>query len=450
MVQAPPVTSRQLAPSAPRPAEDVLARAQALLRIDTTNSGDDDGPGERTAAELAAGALSDAGLDPVLLESAPRRANVVTRWDGLDRTRPPLLVHGHLDVVPATADDWTFPPFAGEVVDDVLWGRGAIDMKHFVAQLLAVVARRRREGRPPARDVVLVFTADEEHTGERGALWLTREHREVFEGVVDAVGEGGGFSTSLPNGRRLYDMCTGEKGMLWTRVTAHGRAGHGSMINQVNAVTRLAEAVARVGSHTFEQQLTPTVRAMLMVLADELGVGVDEALADPDALVAPLGTMADSLRATFRHMLNPTMLDAGYKSNVIPGDATGVLDGRFLPGGEQEFLAVLDELLGEHLTRETIWFDPAFEGPLVGPVPEAIAASLAEVDPHGRVMPSLDTGGTDAKSFVQLGINSYGWTPLRMPADLNSSELFHGVDERVPAEALRFGVEALDRLFDLV
>lgn len=434
-----------------RPAEDVLLVAQALMRIDTTNAGDGQGPGERTAAEYAAGLLTDAGLRPEVLEPEPRRANVVTRWAGVDRSRPPLLVHGHLDVVPAQAADWTIPPFAGEVVDDVLWGRGCVDMKQFIAQLLAVVARRQREGRPPARDVVMVFTADEEHTGERGALWLVREHPEIFEGIVEAVGEGGGFSVPLPNGRRLYSLSTGEKGMLWTRVTAGGRAGHGSMVNHENAVTRLAQAVARVGAHQFGDDLTPTVRAMLRVLAEELGVDEETALRQPEQLVAALGpTLADDMRATFRHMLNPTVLEAGYKSNVIPGHASAVLDGRFLPGREEEFLATVDELLGEHVTRETIWYDPAFEGPVDGPLFNAIAQSLCDTDPGGRVMPNLDIGGTDAKAFITLGIQSYGWTPLRLPADLNYSEMFHGIDERVTGDALRFGVDAFDRLLDLV
>jgi acetylornithine deacetylase/succinyl-diaminopimelate desuccinylase-like protein len=298
--------------------------------------------------------------------------------------------------------------------------------------------------------VLLVLTADEEHTGERGAFWLVREHREIFDGVVDAVGEGGGFSIPLPNGRRLYSLSTGEKGMLWTRVTADGRAGHGSMVNHDNAVTRLAQAVARVGAHQFDDDLTPTVRAMLRVLADELGVDEETALRDPDRLVTALGPMADDVRATFRHMLNPTVLDAGYKANVIPGHASAVLDGRFLPGREQEFLQRLDELLGEHVTRETIWYDPAFEGPVDGPLAAAISQSLTDTDPKGRVMPNLDTGGTDAKAFITLGIQSYGWTPLRLPPGMNYSEMFHGIDERVTGDALRFGVDAFDRLLDLV
>ena len=196
-----------------------------LIRIDTTNDGTDDGPGEREAAEYAATRLSNAGLEPLLLESAPRRANLVTRWPGVDRSRPPLLVHGHLDVVPAQASDWSVDPFAGFVKDGFVWGRGAIDMKQFIAQLLVLVEERQSAGRPPARDVVLVFTADEEHSGQRGAYWLAREHRDQFDGIVDAMGEGGGFSIPLANGQRCYSVGTSEKGMLWTRVVAEGRAG---------------------------------------------------------------------------------------------------------------------------------------------------------------------------------------------------------------------------------
>jgi acetylornithine deacetylase/succinyl-diaminopimelate desuccinylase-like protein len=437
------------APTAQRPTDenDVVQTLVDLIRIDTTNYASDDGPGERTAAEYAAERLTDAGLNPILLESAPRRANVITRWEGVDRSRPPLLIHGHLDVVPANADDWTMPPLSGEVVDDVVWGRGAVDMKHFIAQLLALVERRQREGRPPARDLLMVFTADEEHTGERGAFWLANEHPEIFEGVSEAIGEGGGFSLPLPSGRRLYTVGTGEKGMIWTKVTATGRAGHGSMVNEENAVARLTQAMARVAAHDFPITLTPTSQRMIEVLADELGVPVQDALADPEALVMRIESMADELRAMLRHMANPTMLSAGYKANVIPGSAEGVIDVRTLPGGEAEFLAIFDQLLGEHITREPIWHDAPFEGPVDGQIPDAIAAAVAAEDADGRCCPYLDVGGTDAKAFLPLGIDSYGFTPLMMPADLRYPELFHGIDERVPASALQFGVRVLDRIF---
>jgi acetylornithine deacetylase/succinyl-diaminopimelate desuccinylase-like protein len=421
-----------------------------LIRIDTSNYGTDDGPGERDAAEYAAGLLTDAGLMPTILESASRRANVVTHWAGLDSSRPPLLVHGHLDVVPAQASDWKVDPFSGEVRDGFVWGRGAIDMKQFIAQLVVLVNERQRAGRPPARDVLLVFTADEEHSGQRGSYWLAREQRHLFDGVVDAMGEGGGFSLSLPNDRRLYSIGTGEKGMMWTRVIADGRAGHGSMVNSENAVTRLAAAIARVGRHEFPIQLTPTAEAMLMVLADELGVSPEVALADPESMYDALPLVAGELKAALRHMANPTMLTAGYKSNVIPGTAEGVIDVRTLPGLEQEFLTAFDELLGPHVRREPIVHDPAHEGPLGGPVWDAITEALAAEDPGGRVTPSLDTGGTDAKAFVPLGIDCYGFTPVRFPADEPHPELFHGINERVPVDGLDFGIRVLDRIFDRI
>ena len=421
-----------------------------LIRIDTSNFGTDDGPGERAAAEYAAAHLTDAQLSPQILESAPRRANLVTRWPGVDSARPPLLVHGHLDVVPAQAADWSVDPFAGEIRDGFVWGRGAIDMKQFIAQLLVLVAERQRAGRPPARDVLLVFTADEEHSGQRGSYWLARERRTLFDGVVDAMGEGGGFSLSLPNDRRLYSIGTGEKGMMWTRIVAEGRAGHGSMVNRENAVTRLAQAITRVGQYEFPVQLTPTVSAMLDVIADELGVSQEVALADPEALCDAVPLVAGELKATLRHMANPTMLSAGYKSNVIPGSAEGVIDARTLPGLETEFLGVLDELLGQHVRREALVHDVAHEGPIGGLVWDAIVQGIAAEDPGGRVTPSLDIGGTDAKAFVPLGIDCYGFTPVRFPADERHPELYHGIDERVPIDGLEFGVRVLDRIFDAV
>ena len=426
---------------------DVLSE---LIRIDTTNTGDDDGPGERKAAEYCARLLTDVGLQPEILESAPRRANLLTHWPGVDSSRPPLVVHGHLDVVPARADDWSVDPFSGEIRDGFVWGRGAIDMKQFIAQLLTLVDARRRANRPPARDVLLVFTADEEDSGQRGSHWLAREHRDRFDGVKDAIGEGGGFSLSLPSGRRLYSISTGEKGMLWTRLKAEGRAGHGSMVNRDNAVTHLAEAVARIGAYEFPVELTDTARATLLVLGDELGWSVDKVLAEPDAVCDALPIVADDLRATLRHIANPTTLEAGYKSNVIPGHASATIDVRTLPGLETEFLKVFDELIGPHVQREVFVNDPGHEGPLDGAVPDAIAAAIAAEDPDGRVKPSLDTGGTDAKAFVPLGIQCYGFTPVQFPADEPHPLLYHGIDERVPVDGLEFGIRVLDRIFDAI
>src|SRR3954470_21676447 len=248
----------------PSAAEDeVVDLCRDLVRIDTSNFGDSSGPGERKAAEYVAEKLSDVGLEPTLRESEPGRASVVTRVTGADSSRPPLLIHGHLDVVPAQKADWQVDPFAGEIRDDMLWGRGAVDMKDMDAMTLAVIRDRVRSGRPPARDLVVAYVADEEAGGALGASWLVNNHPELFADCTEGISEVGGFSITITPDLRLYPIETAQKGMAWMRLIAHGTAGHGSMINGDNAVTRLAEAVARIGNHEFPMRLTDTVRAFL-------------------------------------------------------------------------------------------------------------------------------------------------------------------------------------------
>jgi acetylornithine deacetylase/succinyl-diaminopimelate desuccinylase-like protein len=352
-------------------------------------------------------------------------------------------VHGHLDVVPAQKADWQVDPFAGEIRDDCLWGRGAVDMKDMDAMTLAVVRDLVRSGRKPARDLVVAFVADEEAGGSLGASFLVDQHPELFEGCTEAISEAGGFSISVGEDLRLYLIETAQKGMAWLKLTAHGRAGHGSMLNADNAVTRLAEAVARIGNHEFPLHLIDTVRAFLAEVADALGIELD--LDDPEAAVAKLGPLARMLGATLRNTLNPSMLSAGYKINVIPGAAEAYVDGRFLPGTEDEFLAEIDSLLGPDVTREFVHRDVALEVPFEGALVDAMCAALVAEDPQGRPVPYCLSGGTDAKSFSRLGIVGYGFSPLRLPADLDFSAMFHGVDERVPLDALRFGCRVLDR-----
>ena len=425
--------------------DEVAAICRDLIRIDTSNPGDHSGPGERQAAEHVAALLADVGLEPSVLESHPRRTSVVARLAGHDPARPALLVHGHLDVVPASAPDWRHDPFAGEVADGCIWGRGAIDMKDMDAMILAVVRQRLREGRPPARDVVLAFTADEEAGGTWGARWLVDNHPGLFEGVTEAVGEVGGFSVTLGR-QRLYLLQTAEKGLAWMRLTARGTAGHGSMIQRDNAVTELAEAIGRLGRHEWPVRLLPSVRAFLEGAAEALGV--EFMPNDPELSLGKLGSISRIIGATLRNTANPTVLSAGYKVNVVPQTATAEVDGRFLPGYEQEFYAELDRVLGPGVTRELIHGDIAVETTPDGALYEAMTSALTAEDPQARVIPYCLSAGTDAKSFSRLGMRCFGFAPLRLPPDLDFSGMFHGIDERVPVDALRFGTRVLDRFLD--
>jgi acetylornithine deacetylase/succinyl-diaminopimelate desuccinylase-like protein len=440
-----PATGETTAPD-PTAQDEVAALASELIRIDTTNPGDHSGPGERAAAEYVAGLLAGVGLESIVLESHPKRASVVARVEGLDRSRPPLLIHGHLDVVPADAADWQVHPFSGEISGDCVWGRGAVDMKDMDAMVLAVIRQRLREGRRPPRDVVLAFVADEEAGGTWGARWLVESHSELFEGVTEAIGEVGGFSATI-GGRRLYLIQSAEKGMAWLRLVARGTAGHGSMLQPDNAVTELAEAVARIGRHEWPVRLTPAAQAFLEEAAMALGIDVSQS--DHRDLIAKLGPISRMVGATLTNTANPTMLDAGYKVNVVPQVAAAQVDGRFLPGYEEEFLAELDGLLGPEVQREFVNHDIAVETTLEGELAAAMTAALLDQDPEGRVVPYCLSGGTDAKSFSRLGIRCFGFAPLRLPADLDFAGMFHGVDERVPVDALRFGVRVLDKFLDL-
>ena len=429
----------------PAAADEVAGLASELIRIDTTNPGDHSGPGERAAAEYVAGKLAEAGLEPKILESHPKRASVVARIEGTDPSRPALLIHGHLDVVPADAADWQVHPFSGETDGDCVWGRGAVDMKDMDAMMLAVIRQRLREGRRPPRDVVLAFPADEEAGGRWGARWLVDNHPEEFEGVTEAVGEVGGFSATI-GGRRLYLVQTAEKGMAWLRLTARGTAGHGSMIQPDNAVTDLAETVARIGRHEWGTTLTPAVTEFLAAACEALGVERSEQ--NLREVLGKLGPISRMIGATLTHTANPTMLAAGYKVNVVPQAATAQVDGRFLPGHEDEFFAEIDSLLGPGVQRDFVHHDIAVETSFDGDLVAAMTGALLAHDPEARVVPYCLSGGTDAKSFSRLGIRCFGFAPLRLPAGLDFSGMFHGIDERVPVSALQFGTAALDHFLD--
>ncbi|MGI9092438.1 MAG: M20/M25/M40 family metallo-hydrolase [Mycobacteriales bacterium] len=427
----------------PPAADDVVELCSELIRIDTTNTGDPETcAGERAAAEYVAGRLDEVGIDSVILESEPGRANVVARIAGADRSRPALLVHGHLDVVPASVGEWSVHPFSGECRDGYLWGRGAVDMKDMDAMTLAVIRNWARTGVTPPRDIVLAFVADEEHGGRKGARFLVDNHTDLFEGCTEAVSEVGGFSLTI-DGQRLYLVQTAEKGLAWMRLRASGRPGHGSMVHDDNAVTALCEAVARLGTHEFPMVMTRTVRQFLEGVSEVLGVEFDPD--DVEGTLAKLGSLARIVGATLRNTANPTVVQAGYKSNVIPSSAEAIVDGRFLPGELAEFERTVDELLGDNVQREWLIHDQALETDFDGPLVETMIAALQAEDPGARVLPYMMSGGTDAKSFERLGMRCFGYSPLQLPPDLDFTALFHGIDERVPIDGLRFGTRVLDR-----
>ncbi|MEU3980074.1 M20/M25/M40 family metallo-hydrolase [Streptomyces sp. NPDC026672] len=426
--------------------DEVVDLCRELIQFDTSNYGDHSGPGERKAAEYVAEKLAEVGLEPKIFESHPGRASTVARIEGTDPSRPALLIHGHLDVVPANAADWTHHPFSGEITDGCVWGRGAVDMKDMDAMTLAVVRDRLRSGRRPPRDIVLAFLADEEAGGTFGARHLVDHHPDLFEGVTEAISEVGGFSFTVNEQRRLYLIQTAEKGMHWMKLTVAGTAGHGSMIHRDNAITELSEAVARVGRHTFPVRVTKTTRAFLDELGDALGTELDPE--DMKSTLARLGGIAKLIGATLSNTANPTQLNAGYKVNVIPGEATAHIDGRFLPGFEDEFLTDLDRLLGPHVRREDVHSDKAVETTFDGALVEAMQSALVAEDPAAKAIPYMLSGGTDAKSFDDLGIRGFGFAPLKLPPELDFAGMFHGVDERVPVDGLKFGVRVLDRFID--
>jgi len=424
---------------------DVVEICRGLIRIDSSNFGDSAlTVGEAEIAEYAADLLRQAGWEPeVISTSSSHRRAVHLRVPGTEPAAGALLLHGHLDVVPAISDDWTHPPFAAELDEGFIWGRGAVDMKDMVAMILTVLRGWKAHGISPRRDIVILLTPDEEAGGRHGAHWLTEHRPDLFTGVTEAIGEVGGFSITVRDDLRLYPIQTAEKGMHWMRLRASGRAGHGSMIHADNAVSEIAEAVSRIARHRWPIRRTATVDRFLGELSDVFGVDLRDA--DSEELVARLGTLGLLVGATMQNTANPTMLDAGYKVNVIPGEATAGIDGRVVPGFEEEFERTMRELVGPNVTIETIVEEIPLESSFDTLTVDLMARALRAEDVAARPVPYMISGGTDAKAFVRLGIECYGFSPLKLPAGVDYWRMFHGVDERVPVEGLIFGVRVLDR-----
>jgi acetylornithine deacetylase/succinyl-diaminopimelate desuccinylase-like protein len=432
------------------PVDEVVGLVSALIRFDTSNTGEPETTkGERECAQWVAGQLEEVGYDTTYVDAgAAGRGNVFARLRGADSSRGALLVHGHLDVVPAEAADWSVHPFSGAVEDGYVWGRGAVDMKDMCGMMIAVARHFKREGIVPPRDLVFAFVSDEEAGGKFGSQWLVDNRPDLFDGVTEAIGEVGGFSLTVPRRdggeRTLYLIETAEKAMMWMRLTARGRAGHGSMIHDDNAVTAVAEAAAKLGRHRFPIVMTDAVEQFLQAVTEETGYSFDVNSPDLDGAIAKLGPIARIVGATLRDTANPTMLRAGYKANVIPATAEAVVDCRVLPGRLAAFEREIDEIIGPDVTREWIVDLPSYETSFDGELLDSINTAIVAADPEARTVPYMLSGGTDAKAFARLGIRCFGFVPLRLPPDLDFAALFHGVDERVPVDALQFGAKVLE------
>jgi acetylornithine deacetylase/succinyl-diaminopimelate desuccinylase-like protein len=437
-----------------RPEDEVVDLVSALIRFDTSNSGEPETTkGEAECARWVAERLEEVGYTTEYLEAgAPGRANVFARLAGADRDRGALMLHGHLDVVPAEASDWSVHPFSCAVEDGYVWGRGAVDMKDMVGMMIAVARHFKRSGIVPPRDLVFAFVSDEEAGGKYGCKWLVDNRPDLFENVTEAIGEVGGFSLTVPKRdggeRTLYLIETAEKAMMWMRLTARGRAGHGSMVHDDNAVTAVAEAAAKLGRHEFPIVMTESVQQFLTAVAEETGYTFDVDSPDLDGTIAKLGPIARIVGATLRDTANPTMLKAGYKANVIPATAEAVVDCRVLPGRLAAFEREVDELIGPDITREWITELPSYETSFDGELLDAMNNAILAVEPDARTVPYMLSGGTDAKHFARLGIRCFGFAPLKLPPDLDFAALFHGVDERVPVDALTFGTQVLEHFLE--
>ena len=420
--------------------DDVVKLCQELIQIPSVNFGEGKGD-EKAAAEYVAAKMKEVGIESKIYESAPKRCSVVARIEGRDKSKPGLVVNGHLDVVPANAADWSVDPFSGVIKDGCIWGRGAVDMKNMDAMILAVIRLWAKHIYQPERTIVIVFFADEEAGGIYGSRWMAEKHPEVFAGCSETISEVGGFSLTLLSGKRVYAIEASQKGIEWMKLTAEGVAGHGSMVNNANAVTRLSEAIAKIGNHTWPQRITKTSDLFFQKISELSGKPYDKNNLQP--LIDEVGPMGKMIGATLCNTTNPTMLEAGYKANVIPQSASAVVDGRTLPGYEKELLDTVKTLVGEHVKVESLVSDIPLEVEFGGPLVDAMIAAIKSEDPEGIPIPYLLSGGTDNKALAKLGIVGYGFSPLKLPPDLDFTGLFHGIDERVPIDSLQFGARTL-------
>lgn len=429
-------------------ASEAVSFTQALIRIPSTNNGDPDiGGTEDKAIEFIRDKLAEVGLSGEYLAARPGRGNLKVEIPG--KNPQALLIHSHVDVVPADPQQWQHPPFAGVIDDGFIWGRGAVDMKDFAGMMLAVARHFALSGKTPERRLVFAWLSDEENDGRWGSRWLVDHHPEWFDGIELALSEVGGFSLTIPgHDKRLYPVAVGEKGVSWLKIIARGKAGHGSRPEGTNAVTVLARAVSAIAEQEFPIIHTPALDALLTNIQRVTGQTItDETIED---LADGWGFLAPIVKASIRNTAAPTQLKAGYMVNVIPEEASATIDCRVLPGEESNFRNSVEQLLqfrlgddwADVLTLE--WTTPnAYSVDPAHPFVDTIRRVVEDQDPDGIVTPYLLPAGTDNKHLQHLGIKCFGFVPLKLPADFDCFGLFHAVDERVPIAAVQFGAHAL-------
>ncbi len=425
---------------------DAQTICQDLLRMDTTNP-----PGnEQPAAEYLRDKLTEVGYEPVLLDSAPTRTNLVVRRKGTGKAAP-LLLTAHLDVVEAYPEYWRYPPFSGEIAEGCLWGRGAIDMKNMAAMSTAVMRRLAADDVTLDRDVIFAAVADEEAGCDYGSRWLVENHRDLVEAEY-AIGESGGFSLHIGK-TTFYPVQVAEKGICWVRARVRGEPGHGSMPRDDSAVVKLAEAIARLGKTRLPAHPTEQVKAFLQGVASRQPAIVQpllKVLTDPRLLprllpLVPDKSMARGMGAVLSNTASPTVVNAGAKINVIPNEAEVQIDGRTLPGQtDEDFLRELREVLGPEVELEVIKSaPPVVTQPVASPLYDVIERELLLREPEAAVVPYMIPGFTDAKYFTQMGAKWYGFSPVKMPKGMKFADMFHGHNERVPVDGLHWGAELL-------
>ena len=445
-----------------RATTECVEHLRALIRIPSVNppgasdgaAGRDSTGSETAAAAYCAEVLTSAGIAAQVLETLPGRGSCFARLPAtIDTAEPPLVLLSHLDVVPVDAESWSHDPFGGELVDGVIWGRGAVDMKDMVAMELGVMLALARFGGERSRDVIFAAVADEEAGGVFGAGHWVSVRPDLFADAsgrpaAAALNEVGGYSMTI-GGRRIYGIQVAEKGIAWTRLRSSGTTGHGSMPHPDNAALKLAEAVTRLAASPFPARVTPVVDAFLAALglsdvADSIRTGDEAAaLAALDARVED-PVLRRSLLAMLRDTVTTTMIQVGKKMNVIPGSGEAQVDVRTLPGTDQEaLLAELQATVGDLAQVETVITLPAVEAPGDAAIVDLMRNALLAADPDASAAPMMITPGTDAKALATIGIPTYGFAPLKLEADEPFLSLFHGHDERVPVSALAFGLPVL-------